>query len=137
MTTHYRGLHTWGRLRIWSELVMFDDAVTRNDVRSRIESDEADTISALDDEIVSINRLLLELDDGIGSRILSNDWLLVLLCWMEMPFDAPNTVNAAVGRPTASWNTRGVSVVNTHIPGAMRITAVIPPNFDLSAAVCI
>lgn len=81
---------------------MLDDAVTRNDVRSRIESDEADIISALDDEIVSINRLLLELDDGVGSRILSNDWLLVLLCWMEMPLDAPNAVNAVVGCPTAS-----------------------------------
>lgn len=53
---------------------MLDDAVTRSDVKSRIESDdEADAILELDDEIVSISRLLLELGDGDGSRILSND----------------------------------------------------------------
>lgn len=109
---------------------MLDDAVTRNDVRSRIESE---AILEFDDEIVLSSRLLLEPADGGGSRILSSEMLLVL-SWMEMPLDAPSS---AVGCVTASWNMRGVSVVRTHIPGDTRIIAAIPPSLGLSTAFCI
>lgn len=104
---------------------MLETAVMRNDVKSKIESDD------FVDEMVSTKAFVLG-DVSAMSRPLRNELLLVVtLPSRDVSFDALEAVSKLP--ESVACSAKGVSVVTTHILEDTRATAAIPPNLKVVA----